>query len=102
MTMTAAEIKLCDDRHKTLDKKLEEHDTFHDRHFEAVKDLEKEDVKHNQTIETICKGIERQNNRIRWLTTAIWTALVFVAAASLGFIIWFVQTIPDYLMQLQK
>lgn len=71
--------KLCDERHDTINKRLDDHD-------ERLGTLEKSDAANAVQIQNLAKAIGSQ-------TKAIWGLVSTVLVLLGGFFIWYVQSI---------
>lgn len=76
--MTTTTTELCAERHKLVDKELQDHKERLDGHDDDIKRLDRSDAMHTQEINNLTKSINAQ-------TKAIWGLITIVATGLVGF-----------------
>lgn len=64
--MTEYNEKLCNEKHKQVDDKLEVHDRRLNSHADEIKELKISDSKHDEQILTVIKKIDEIIAQNRW------------------------------------
>lgn len=85
--MDAAMEKLCAEKHKNIEAKFEVNDKRLDNHGDRLDKLEGGQVRTETIVNNLCKQLEN-------LTTAIWWFLGIILTTGVGFIIWYIQSLP--------
>ena len=78
--------KVCDEKHKGIDMRLDAHDRRLDKHGEEIDSLQKSDVKNSTQIDNLTNAIGSQ-------TKAIWGLVSTVLVTLIGFFVWYIQTL---------
>lgn len=78
--------KLCAEKHKTIEEKLNAHDTRLNNYGNRIDDLEQHKAGVVVQIENLCKKIDGLIKSIQWGSGVIITTLI-------GFFIWYIQNI---------
>jgi tetrahydromethanopterin S-methyltransferase subunit B len=86
--------EVCERRHEQVKEKLEHHDKWLGEHEKKIDILEKSDATNTNEIKNLCKGIENQNVKIGNLTNAIWGLVAGLFLAMVGFLFWYIQSLP--------
>ena len=79
--------RICKIVHGQVRDKFDEHDKRFDEHGERIVVLEKSDAKKEEKIDNLC-------GQISGLTKAIWGMVGSVFLILIGFVVWYVETIP--------
>ncbi len=85
---------LCEEKHRSLNEKLDRHERMLMEHDDKIDVLTKSDATNTSEIKHLCNSIEAQNKKIGKLTNSIWGLVVSVMLVMTGFFIWYVQTLP--------
>jgi tetrahydromethanopterin S-methyltransferase subunit B len=84
----------CESRHIQIKEKLDHHDRWLGEHEKKIDDLEKSDATNTNEIKNLCKSIDNQNKKMGNLTNAIWGLVVGLFLAMVGFLFWYIQSLP--------
>lgn len=84
----------CEIRHTRIGERLDHHDKWLGEHEKKLDDLEKSDATNTNEIKNLCKSIESQNKKMGNLTNAIWGLVTGIFFVLVGFLIWYVQSLP--------
>ena len=79
------EPKLCDERHKRVDERLDIHDKRLNDHSKDIDKLNVSDARNTNEITNLCKQIGDLVTTLRWLIGLLVTTLG-------GFFIWAIQS----------
>jgi tetrahydromethanopterin S-methyltransferase subunit B len=84
----------CEMKHKRVDERLDHHEGWLKDHEKKIDVLEKSDATNTNEIKNLCGSIESQNKRIGSLTNAIWGLVTGIFFVLLGFVFWYIQSLP--------
>ena len=79
--------KVCAERHRHLDDKLIAHDQRFDNHEQRLDFLEKAQVRAEINTQNIC-------TQVKSLTTVLWWLFGLTLTTGIGFIVWYIQSLP--------
>jgi len=79
--------ELCDSTHKQVDEKLNRHEKWLGEHEGKIDTLTRSDAVNSTEIKNLCKSIGSQ-------TKAIWGLVTGIAFVLVGFLIWYIQSLP--------
>ncbi len=80
------EEKVCNSTHKRVDEILTGHENWLADHERKIDRLDRSDAVNTTALENLCKQLGGQ-------TKAIWGLVSLVAAALLGFFMWYIQNL---------
>jgi len=84
----------CAKDHLRVDERLNGHENWLKDHEKKIDVLEKSDATNTNEIKNLCTSIESQNKRIGSLTNAIWGLVTGIFFVLLGFVFWYIQSLP--------
>lgn len=79
--------KVCAERHRYIDDKLIAYDQRFDNHEQRIDFLEKAQVRAEINVQNVC-------SQVKALTTALWWSFGLVLTTAIGFVIWYIQSLP--------
>jgi len=79
--------KVCKATHKALDDKIERHEKWLGEHEGKIDVLEKSDATNTANITNVCKSVTG-------LTKAVWGLVSAIIIMLLGFVFWYIQSLP--------
>ena len=79
--------RLCEQKHMAINQALDRHSKWLGEHEEKLDCLTKSDATNTNEIKNLCQRIGSQ-------TTAIWGLVASVFMVLLGFLIWYIQSLP--------
>lgn len=71
-----SELKLCDEKHKRIDEKIEVHEKRLNNHSARLDKLEQDGAELKAEIKNLCKQIEGLNSTLKWFIGLLVGALV--------------------------
>ncbi|KZL94379.1 hemolysin XhlA family protein [Clostridium magnum] len=74
----AYDEKLCNEKHKTIDEKLEDHEIRLNNHSERLKVLEQDSREHKTDIKNLIKKMDDFISTIKWGLGIFVTVSIFV------------------------
>jgi hypothetical protein len=90
--------RICEERHRNLEEKIEIHDKRLNTHGEKLDKLENSQIRTEVVVENLCKEIESLVVAIKESNSKTTNILLgvsgFIITILVGFFIWYVQTIP--------
>lgn len=84
----------CERRHERVKDKLDHHDKWLGEHEKKLDKLEHSDATNTNELKNVCKSIESQNKKMGNLTNAIWGLVIGIFFALIGFLFWYIQSLP--------
>lgn len=79
--------KVCTERHKNIDATLKAHGQRFDNHEQRIDFLEKAQVRAEINVKNVC-------SQVKALTTVLWWTFGLMFTTALGFVIWYIQSLP--------
>lgn len=79
--------KLCTERHNNVNATLKVHDQRFDNHEQRLDFLEKAQVRAEINTQNVCA-------QVKSLTTVLWWLFGLTLTTGIGFIIWYIQSLP--------
>jgi chaperonin cofactor prefoldin len=76
--------ELCEQKHKAIDKTLDEHRGWLEDHDDKIETLQKSDARNTTKLDNLCEQMSK-------LTKAIWGLVVSILTMMIGFFIWYIQ-----------
>ncbi len=86
-TLMRQQQDLCNEKHKNIDAKLDAHYLRFDDHEHRIDSLEKAQVCTETIVQNVCI-------QLKALTTALWWSFGLILTTTVGFIIWYIQSLP--------
>lgn len=78
---------LCKTKHLRVDERLNSHDAILLTHDQRIDLLERSEVRSDVRITNLCERIDSLISAIKWSMALVVTTLI-------GFVIWYIQSIP--------
>ena len=79
--------KVCTERHKNIDATLKAHGQRFDNHEQRIDFLEKAQVRSETNVQNVC-------SQVKALTTVLWWTFGLMFTTAVGFIVWYIQSLP--------
>ena len=79
---------LCAEKHKNIDARLDGHDQTLQSHEQRLDNLEQGAVRTETIVKNLC-------SQLKSLTTAIWWFFGLLLTTAIGFVIWYIQSLPN-------
>lgn len=86
--------EVCEMKHTRIGEQLDHHNKWLGEHEKKIDGLEKSDATNTNEIKNLCKSIEGQNKKMGNLTNAIWGLVTGIFFVLVGFLVWYVQSLP--------
>ena len=86
--------KNCNERHKAVDREIERHEKWLGEHEGKIDGLVKSDATNTNEIKNLCVSVDKQSKRIGGLTSAIWGLVSALLILLIGFVFWYIQSLP--------
>lgn len=74
----AYDEKLCNEKHKTIDEKLDDHEKRLNNHSERLKTLEQDSVEHKTDIKNLIKKMDDFISTVQWSLGVFVTVSIFI------------------------
>lgn len=82
------QIKLCDEKHKNIDARLDTHDKRLDNHGDRLDKMENNQIRSEVMIQNLCEQIK---SLVSLVKTILLSGAGFIMVTGIGFIIWYIQ-----------